>query len=70
MSTVQETDPAVMAIASVDIISAGDVDASLATLPETGGIAFPTYAPVMVLGSLGILVGIGLALLRRHSLQG
>jgi sugar lactone lactonase YvrE len=41
-----------------------------ATLPETGGVAFPTYAPVMVLGSLGILVGIGLALLRRRSLQG
>jgi limonene-1,2-epoxide hydrolase len=47
-----------------------EVQAAMATLPETGGVAFPTYAPVMVLGSLGILVGIGLALLRRRSLQG
>jgi hypothetical protein len=34
MSTVQETDPAAVAIASVDTISAGDVDASLATFAD------------------------------------
>jgi hypothetical protein len=45
------------------------LQAAMAALPETGGVAFPTYAPVLVLGSLGILVGIGLALLRRRSLQ-
>jgi hypothetical protein len=47
-----------------------EVQTAMAALPETGGVAFPTYAPVMVLGSLGILVGIGLALLHRRSLQG
>jgi hypothetical protein len=50
--------------------SLAKLQAAMATLPETGGLAFPTYAPVLVLGSLGILVGIGLALLRRRSLQG
>ena len=34
MSTAQETDPAAVAIASVDTISAGDVDASLATFAD------------------------------------
>ena len=34
MSTVQEIDPAAVAIASVDTISAGDVDASLATFAD------------------------------------
>jgi hypothetical protein len=34
MSTVQETDPAAVAIASVDTISAGDVDASLVTFAD------------------------------------
>jgi hypothetical protein len=34
MSTVQETDPAAVAIASVNTISAGDVDASLATFAD------------------------------------
>ena len=47
-----------------------EVQAAMATLPDTGGVATPTYAPVMALGRLGILVGIGLALLRRRSLQG
>ena len=46
--------------------SLAKLQAAMATLPETGGLALPTYAPVLVLGSLGILVGIGLALLRRR----
>jgi ketosteroid isomerase-like protein len=45
------------------------VQAALATLPETGGVAFPTYALVMVLGSLAILSGLGLELLRRRLRQ-
>jgi hypothetical protein len=44
------------------------LQAAVAALPETGRVATPTYAPVMVLGSLRILAGIGLALLRRRSL--
>jgi ketosteroid isomerase-like protein len=47
-----------------------EVQAAMAALPETGLVATPTYAPLMVLGSLGILAGIGLALLRRRSRQG
>ncbi len=45
------------------------LQAAMATLPETGGVVTPTYAPVMVLGSLGMLAGIGLTLLRRRALQ-
>ena len=43
---------------------------AMAALPETGGVATPTYAPVMALGRLEILAGMGLALLRRRSPQG
>jgi len=46
------------------------VEAAMAALPETGRVATPTYAPLMLLGGLGILAGIGLAWLRRRSLQG
>jgi len=46
------------------------VEAAMAALPETGRVATPTYAPLMALGGLGILAGIGLAWLRRRSLQG
>jgi ketosteroid isomerase-like protein len=49
--------------------SLAKVQAALATLPETGGVAFPTYALVMALGSLAILSGFGLELLRRRSHQ-
>jgi ketosteroid isomerase-like protein len=37
------------------------------TVPETGGIAFPTYAVIMAIGGLTISVGLGLMLLRRRS---
>jgi hypothetical protein len=46
------------------------VEAAMAALPETGRVATPTYTPLMALGVLGILAGIGLAWLRRRSLQG
>jgi len=49
--------------------SLAKVQAALATLPETGGVAFPTYALVMALGGLAILSGFGLELLRRRSHQ-
>lgn len=39
------------------------------TMPVTGGDASPSYALVMVLGGLAVLGGLGLALLRRRSLQ-
>jgi hypothetical protein len=47
-----------------------EVEAAMAALPETGRVATPTYTPLMALGVLGILAGIGLAWLRRRSLQG
>jgi hypothetical protein len=40
------------------------LQAAMAALPETGGVVFPTYALIMALGGLGILSGLGLALLR------
>ena len=49
--------------------SLAEVQAAMATLPETGGVAFPTYALVMALGGLAILGGLGLELLRRRSHQ-
>jgi len=45
------------------------LQAALAALPETGGVAFPTYALVMAMGGLAILSGFGLELLRRRSHQ-
>jgi ketosteroid isomerase-like protein len=50
--------------------SKAKIEAALATLPETGGVAFPSYLLVTALGGLAILSGLGLALLRRRSLQG
>ncbi|MBN1813283.1 MAG: nuclear transport factor 2 family protein [Anaerolineae bacterium] len=46
------------------------IQAALATLPETGGVTFPSSLLVTALGGLAILGGLGLALLRRRSLQG
>ena len=43
--------------------------AALATLPETGGVAFSTHMLVMALAGLAIVGGLGLALLRRRSLR-
>jgi hypothetical protein len=43
--------------------------AALAALPETGGVAFPTYLLFTALGGLAILSGLGLTLRRRHSLR-
>jgi len=43
------------------------LQAALATLPEAGGVAFPSYLLVTALGGLAILGGLGLALRRRHS---
>ena len=37
------------------------------TVPESGGGAFPTYAVIMAIGGLTILVGLGLTLLHRRS---
>lgn len=42
------------------------LQAAMAALPETGGVVFPTYALIMALGGLGILSGLGLALLRHR----
>ncbi|MFB0538058.1 MAG: nuclear transport factor 2 family protein [Anaerolineae bacterium] len=49
--------------------SLAKLQAAMAALPETGGVAFPTYALVMALGGLAILGGLGLELLRRRSHQ-
>jgi hypothetical protein len=49
--------------------SLAEVQAAMATLPETGGVALPTYALAMALGGLGILGGLGLKLPRRRSHQ-
>jgi hypothetical protein len=49
--------------------SSAKLMAAMATLPETGGSAFPTYALVMALGGLAILSGFGLRWLRRRSHQ-
>jgi hypothetical protein len=49
--------------------SLAKLQAALATSPETGGVALPTYALVMALGGLAILSGFGLELLRRRSHQ-
>jgi LPXTG-motif cell wall-anchored protein len=49
--------------------SLAKVQAALATLPETGGATFPTYALVMAMGGLAIMGGFGLKLLRRRSHQ-
>jgi len=38
-------------------------------LPESGGVNFPIYALVLVLGSLMLLSGLGLVLHRRHSFR-
>jgi hypothetical protein len=40
--------------------------AALATLPETGGVAFPAHILALVFGSLALLGGLGLVLRRRH----
>jgi hypothetical protein len=46
------------------------IQAAMASLPETGGVAFPSYLLVTALGGLAILGGLGLVLRRRHSLRG
>ena len=46
------------------------IQAALATLPESGGVAFRGYLLVTVLGGLAILSGLGLVLRRRHLLRG
>jgi len=43
------------------------LQAALAALPETGGVAFPTYALVIALGGLAILGSFGLRWLRHRS---
>jgi hypothetical protein len=49
--------------------SLAEVQAAMATLPQTGGVALPTHALVMALGGLGILSGLGLKLSRRRPQQ-
>jgi len=46
--------------------SLAKLQATMAALPETGGVAFPTYALVMAIGVLAVLGGLGLELLRRR----
>ena len=40
---------------------------AMAALPETGGESLPSYAPVMVLGGLALLGGLGVEPVRRRS---
>jgi len=47
----------------------GKIQTVLATLPETGSKVFPTYALVTISGTLAMIGGLGLALLRRRSLR-
>ena len=47
--------------------SLAKMEAAMATLPETGGVAFPTYALATALGGLALLSGLSLAMLRRRS---
>jgi hypothetical protein len=54
---------------TLSLESLDKLQAALAALPETGGVAFPTYALVMAMGGLAILSGFGLKLLRRRSHQ-
>ena len=55
--------------ATVTPESLAKLQAATATLPETGGAAFPTYALVVAMGVLIIVGGLGLWLLRRRSHQ-
>jgi hypothetical protein len=43
------------------------IQTAMASLPETGGVAFPSYLLAMALGGLAIFSGLGLALRRRPS---
>jgi hypothetical protein len=43
------------------------IQAALATLPETGGFAFPPHVLALALGSLALLVGLGLVVRHRRS---
>ena len=49
--------------------SVAKMQAAVATLPETGGEPFPSYALVMAMGVLAIVGGLGLRLLRCRSHQ-
>jgi hypothetical protein len=46
------------------------IQSAMAALPETGGVAFPSYLLVATLGGLAILSGLGSGLLRRRSSPG
>jgi hypothetical protein len=50
--------------------SKAKIQAALATLPESGGVAFPSYLLVAAFGGLVILIGLRLTLLRRRSSHG
>ena len=47
--------------------SVAKMQAAVATLPETGGEPFPSYALVMAMGVLAVVGGLGLRLLCRRS---
>ena len=47
--------------------SLAKMEAAMAALPETGGVAFPSYALAMALGGLALVGGLSLAMLRRRS---
>ena len=49
--------------------SVAKMQAAVATLPETGGEPFPSYALVMAMGVLAVVGGLGLRLLRCRSHQ-
>lgn len=55
--------------ATVTPESLAKLQAAMVVLPESGGVAFPTYALIMGLGSLAIVGGLVLGLLRRRSHQ-
>jgi hypothetical protein len=47
--------------------SLAKMEVAMAALPETGGVAFPSYALAIALGGLALVGGLSLALLRRRS---
>ncbi len=47
--------------------SLAKMEVAMAALPETGGVAFPSYALAIALGGLTLVGGLSLAMLRRRS---
>jgi hypothetical protein len=47
--------------------SLAKMEVAMAALPETGGVALPSYALAIALGGLTLVSGLSLAMLRRRS---